>query len=303
MNPKYYPELGEDRSYKPSSNNDIVLIAEIGCTHIGDMERAKILIRLAYLSGANVVKFQKRNPKESVSPAWQDRPHPNKSFAYGDTYLKHRENLELNINQHEELKNYCEDLGISYATSVWDKTSLREVSLLDPVLIKIPSASNGDYGLINKTYESYDGEVHISLGMTTKHERHELSSFIKSKGVEERTVIYHCTSAYPCPFDKLYLSELVTLPTEFPKCRIGFSNHGAGIATDIAALALGARYFERHFIDDRTFPHTDSAASLEPQGFQKLSRDLHNVLDGFKSKPEGLDNLEKEQRDKLRFID
>ena len=82
--------------------------------------------------------------------------------------------------------------------------------------------------------------------------------------------------------------------------RVGFSNHGAGIASDIAALTLGATYFERHFIDDRTFPHTDASASLESQGLHKLSRDLKNISKAMTNKPDELWEEESLQRDKLR---
>lgn len=274
-----------------------IVIAEIGAVHIGKVDRAKELIRLATLAGANVVKFQKRNPYESTPELMRDKPHPNDIFSYGKTYLDHRIKLELNIDQHRELMDFCTTLGITYSTSVWDITSAKEVVQMNPKLIKVPSAQNHNTDLLNYLYKNYEGEIHISLGMTTKEERLKLRSFIYERGLD-RTVVYHCTSAYPCPFDRLYLNEIKWLKDSFE--HIGFSNHGYGIAADIAALTLGARYFERHFIDDRTFRHTDAAASLEADGLKKLCRDLKNVNNALSSKPIDLDQLEQEQRAKLR---
>lgn len=274
------------------------LIAEVGCVHIGDMKRAKKLIRLAHESKADAVKFQKRNPDKSVPEEWKTRPHPNQSFAYGKTYLEHRKNLEFTIEQHAELKSYCEELGIIYSTSVWDMDSAREIIQLNPEFIKIPSACNQHFEMISLLLREYKGDVHISLGMLTKDEKDNLTSLFYSW--QKRMIFYHCTSEYPCPFEHLYLLEIKQLADKgFEK--IGFSNHGAGIASDIAAMALGARYFERHFIDDRTFPHTDASASLEPQGLNKLARDLDHVYSAMKLKPHELSDAEQSQRNKLKM--
>lgn len=274
------------------------VIAEIGCTHVGNIDRAKFLIDLAVESGADCVKLQKRNPKESVPKKWWDKPHPNQRFAYGKTYLEHRENLEFDKDQMKDLKDYCETKDIIFSTSVWDLTSAKEMIDINPQFLKIPSACNHDSDLINTLLYEYEGGVHISTGMSTKGELDQLLFTLSDDQFRDRIVVYHCTSAYPCPFDKLFIDDIPYLCQKIKN--VGFSNHGKGIAVDIAALALGATYFERHFIDDRMFPHTDAAASLEPQGMSKLVRDLNNVALSLNRKPDQLDPLEQEQRDKLR---
>jgi N-acetylneuraminate synthase len=284
--------------------DSFTVIAEIGCSHGGSLERAKKLAKLAKLSGAHVVKTQKRNPKESVKKELWDQPHPNKMYAYGDTYLEHRENLELSINDHIELKKYCESIDIVYSTSIWDMTSAREIVALNPKLIKIPSACNRNKELAYYLFDNYNGEIHISTGMLSKDERFNFWEWINKEylGVRKldpkKLVVYHCTSGYPVPFDKLYLANIYHWSKKL--CYIGFSNHGKGIAMEPAAYALGARYFERHFIDDRMYPHTDASCSLEPQGLNKLVRDLKAVSQALQYKPDKLDEIEKEQRDKLR---
>ncbi len=141
--------------------DNFTVIAEIGGTHIGSLERAKKLAKLAKLSGAHVVKTQKRNPKESVKKELWNQPHPNQMYSYGKTYLKHRENLELSIEEHAELKKYCESINIEYSTSVWDITSTKEVIKLNPKFIKIPSACNKNEDIFNLLINDYKGQIHI----------------------------------------------------------------------------------------------------------------------------------------------
>lgn len=279
--------------------NPCNVVAEIGACHVGSVDRAKSLIRLAKLAGANYVKLQKRNPIESVPKEWHNRPHPNKRFAYGDTYLDHRLALELSIDQHKELKDFCELIGIGYACSVWDLTSAGEIIGLSPDFIKIPSAFNNDLVLIQKLLDEYEGDIHISLGMSTKREREDLDQFLSyPANLRNRVVIYHCTSEYPCPFEHLYLLEIENLKY-FPAKALGFSNHGYGISADIVAYTLGVTWIERHFIDDRTFRHTDACLSLEPDGLRRLCRDLKNIQKSISYK-EGLSPEELEQKNKFR---
>lgn len=253
------------------------IVAEIGATHVGSVERAKALINLAKLAGADYVKLQKRNPIESVPKILQNRPHPNAMFSYGDTYLEHRIALELSLDQHKDIKQYCETIGIGYSTSVWDITSAREIARLEPDFIKVPSACNLNFDLHQVLLDEFDGEIHISSGMINREEKRKLYEFIIDRGAGARIVLYHCTSEYPCPFDHLYLLEIKRLINEAPVQCVGFSNHGYGIAADLVGYMLGAKWIERHFIDDRLFRHTDAACSLEPVGLSKLTRDLKNI--------------------------
>ncbi len=276
--------------------DNFTVIAEIGCSHGGSLERAKKLTKLAKISGAHVLKTQKRNPKESVKKELWNKPHPNQIYAYGDTYLEHRENLELSIEQHAELKEYCESIDIEYSTSVWDTTSTKEVIQLNPKFIKIPSACNNDEKIFDILINDYNGDIHISTGMLNKNEREKL--YTKLIPHNNRIIIYLCTSAYPLEFKQVYLNEIITLSKQFSN--IGFSNHSRGIALEPVAYSLGARYFERHFIDDRLYRHTDSSNSLEPQGLNKLVRNLKAVEKALQYKPDELNEIEKEQRNKLR---
>lgn len=275
----------------------IKLIAEIGCVHGGSEERAVMLCELACAFGADIVKSQKRNPEESVPVLMKKSPHPNSFYSYGSNYLEHRKNLELDISSHEKMKNVCQKMGKSYACSVWDVTSAKEVISIYPDYIKIPSACNLNFDLIDFVLSNFIGKVHISLGMLSFIDRENL--FDKYSG-KKNIIYYHCTSEYPCKFESLYLNEIKYLKERFGS-DIGFSNHGYGIASDIAAMSFGASFIERHFVDDRTFRHTDAAASLEPSGLRQLKRDIVNVYSGFKYRPHSISKEEQNQLIKMRY--
>jgi len=279
------------------------IIAEIGCNHKGEMEIAKELIKIAKIfSNADAVKFQKRNNKELLTEEQYHAPHPNPSNSYGDTYGAHREFLEFDVYQHAELKAYCEEIGIVYSTSVWDTTSAKEIASLNPEFIKIPSACNNNYDMLGWLCDHYEGEIHISTGMTTKGEADDLVNFFVDKGRNADLVLYNCTSGYPVPFEDVCLLDINLLIEKYgDKVKhIGFSGHHLGIAVDVAAYTLGANIIERHYTIDRTWKGTDHAASLEPEGLRKLSRDLKAVHKALRYKSQDILPIEQVQRDKLK---
>ncbi len=279
------------------------VIAEIGCNHKGDFKIAKKMIRIAKdFCDVDVVKFQKRNPKELLSEAEYNSPHPVPYNSYGETYGQHREFLEFTKKEHQQLKDYCEKLDMEYSTSVWDLTSAREIISMSPNMIKIPSACNLNFELLFFILKNFSGEIHISLGMTSKEEIDLIIKFLKSNNGLKSTILYSCTSAYPAPFSSLSLLEIKHLKRQYGHLvkTIGFSGHHLGIAADIAAMTLGAEYIERHFTLDRTWKGTDHAASLEPGGMRKLVRDLDHVSQALTYKTQDILPVEKPQRKKLK---
>ena len=280
-----------------------VVVAEIGCNHKGDFEIAKEMIKIAaQFCKADVVKFQKRNPKELLTPEEYNAPHPNPMHAYGNTYGEHREFLEFTVEQHAELMRTCREWNVEYSTSVWDMTSAKEIVALAPKMIKVPSACNLHMDMLGYLADHYSGEIHISFGMTTRDEEEKVIRFFEDRGRAKDLVIYSCISGYPVAFEDLSLLEITRLKETYGsivKC-IGFSGHHLGIAADIAALTLGAQYFERHFTLDRTWKGTDHAASLEPDGLRRLVRDLRNVAKALTYKREEILDVEKVQRKKLK---
>ncbi|WP_144893034.1 N-acetylneuraminate synthase family protein [Flavobacterium tiangeerense] len=279
------------------------VIAEIGCNHKGDMVIAKELIHIAKIfCNVDAVKFQKRNNKELLTIEQYNSPHPNRDNSYGDTYGAHREYLEFTVEQHAELKEYCESVGLVYSTSVWDVTSAQEIASLKPEFIKIPSACNNNYAMLEWLCDHYKGEIHISTGMTTQDEMKDIVDFFVKKERNQDLVLYNCTSGYPVPFDSVCLLEINALQSKYGGLvkQIGFSGHHLGIAVDVAAYTLGASIIERHYTLDRTWKGTDHAASLEPMGMRKLTRDLKAVYQALTTKSTDILPIEQVQRDKLK---
>jgi sialic acid synthase len=279
-------------------------IAEIGGNHKGDMEIAKELIKVAAIfCKVDAVKFQKRHNKEFLTKDQYNAPHPNPANSYGDTYGAHREFLEFDVNQHAELKAYCEEVGITYSTSVWDTTSAKEIAGLNPEFIKIPSACNNHYEMLGWLCGNYKGEIHCSTGMTTKEEMEELVQFFEKHNRAKDLVLYNCTSGYPVPFPDVCLLDITTMIEKYGNRvkTIGFSGHHLGIAVDVAAYTLGANVVERHYTLDRTWKGTDHSASLEPAGMRKLARDLKAVHQALDYKKTDILPIEQVQRDKLKY--
>ena len=280
------------------------VIAEIGCNHKGDINIAKEMIKTAALyCNADAVKFQKRCNRELLTEEQYFAPHPNPVNSYGKTYGEHREFLEFTAAQHKELKNYCEQLGVIYSTSVWDLTSAIEITEIKPDFIKIPSACNNHYRMLEWLCDHYTGEIHISLGMSTHEEEERLVKLFEDKRRNKDLVIYTCTSGYPVPFEDVCLLEIERIRSLFGNRikKIGFSGHHLGIAIDVAAYTSGASIVERHFTLDRTWKGTDHAASLEPEGLRKLKRNLLATYAALHNKKYEILDIEKVQREKLKF--
>ena len=279
------------------------IIAEIGCNHMGEFDIAKELIDLAKQSGAKYVKFQKRNNKELLTEEQYNASHPVPYNSYGSTYGEHREYLEFNTEQHKELKNYCDSIGIVYSTSVWDVTSAKEMITFNPEFLKVPSACNNNFEMLKVLRDEYKGQAQISIGMTLKEEVEEIVKFFEETNqAKTRLLIYSCTSGYPVPAKDVALLEINWLYDNYGERvnEIGFSGHHNGIAIDIAAYTLGARWIERHFTKNRTWKGTDHAASLEPGGLAKLVRDLNATYEALNYKEEEILEIEQVQRDKLK---
>ena len=172
-----------------------IVIAEVGCNHMGDFNLAKKMIQEAAKCGADYVKFQKRNNKYLLGGNF-DVPHPVPENSYGNTYGKHRDFLEFSINQHKQLAKYCQKNNIKYSTSVWEIKSAEEVvkSKIKMDFIKIPSACNLDFELLKYILCNFKEKIHLSTGMTKISElKIILKMFRKYKRLND-LVLYVCTS-------------------------------------------------------------------------------------------------------------
>lgn len=280
------------------------IIAEAGCNHKGDMAIAKQLIQIAAAyCNADAIKFQKRCPRELLTEEQYNAPHPNPVNSYGKTYGEHREFLEFTAEQHKQLKEWCDECGITYSTSVWDLTSAKEIAAIHPEFIKIPSACNNHFEMLQWLCDNYEGEIQLSFGMTTHEEEEEIIQLFEKNNRNKDLIIYCCTSGYPVPYEDICLLELKRLKESYGDRvkAIGFSGHHLGIAVDVAAYTLGAEMIERHYTIDKTWKGTDHGASLEPDEFRNLVKDMNHVYQALDYKKEEVLPIEEVQRKKLKY--
>jgi N-acetylneuraminate synthase len=239
-----------------------VVVAEIGINHNGNLEIAKKLIDAAVAAGCDAVKFQKRTPELCVPFEQRDviRETP-----WGNlTYLQYRHRIEFGQTEYEEIDRYCRESRILWFASCWDIPSVGFIEQFDPPCHKIASASLTDDPLL-RDVRATERPVILSTGMSTMKQIEHAVELLGS----DNLVIMHSTSAYPCPPSELNLRMIETLRNRFA-CPIGYSGHEVGLPTTVAAVALGACMVERHITLDRAMWGSDQAASVEPQGIDRL---------------------------------
>lgn len=248
----------------------VYIIAEIGINHNGSLDIAKKLIDEAVIAGCDAVKFQKRTP-ELCTP--KDQWHLERDTPWGRmSYINYRHMVELGVEEYAVIDQHCREKEIDWFVSCWDEVAVDFMESFHPGVYKFASASLTDHSLIAKVQQT--GRPYIlSTGMSTMEEIREA---IERFGTDN-LMIAHSTSAYPCQPQELNLRMVETLMELYPDTPIGYSGHETGLATTVAAVALGARFVERHFTLDRAMWGSDQAASVEPQGMQKLVRDIRDV--------------------------
>jgi len=250
-------------------NNPVFIIAEIGINHNGDIDIAKKLIDAAALAGCDAVKFQKRTPDMCVP---NDQKDVLRETPWGVmTYLEYRNKVEFSLQEYEEIDRYCKGKNIIWLASCWDKPSLDLIEQFSPPVYKIPSACLTNDILLKDT-NLLNKPIILSTGMSTMNEIDHAVSLIDN----DKLLLAHSTSSYPCKPEELNLKMITTLKDKY-KCPVGYSGHEVGLQTTYAAVTLGACFIERHITLDRTMWGTDQAASVEPWGLMRLVRDIRVI--------------------------
>lgn len=244
------------------------IVAEIGINHNGDIEMAKKLIDVAVHSGCQAVKFQKRTVDVVYTAEELARPREN---PFGPTNGHLKRGLEFGKDQYSVLFNYAHEKKILCSASCWDEKSVDFMEQFNPSFYKIASASLTDKNLL-KRHKETKKPIILSTGMSTMGEIRQAVEVLGS----DKLIILHCTSTYPSKPEELNLNAIRTFQKEF-NCPIGYSGHEVGLATTLAAVALGACVVERHITLDRSLWGSDQSASVEPQGFERLVRDIRSV--------------------------
>ncbi len=261
-----------------AQGNEPYIIAEIGINHNGSLDTAKKLIDAAKSAGCDAVKFQKRTVDIVYTKEELAKPREN---PFGPTNGDLKRGLEFGKKEYGEIDRYCKELKIDWFASCWDEGSVDFMEEFDPVCYKIASASLTDDNLL-RHHRKTGRPIILSTGMSTDA---QIKHAVEVLGLDD-LVLMHATSTYPSKPEELNLACIAKYMERYP-VPIGYSGHEVGLATTFAAAVLGACVIERHITLDRSMWGSDQSASVEPQGFARLVRDIreHRVAlgDGVKT--------------------
>lgn len=244
------------------------VLAEIGINHNGDPQVAKKLIDVAVIAGCEGVKFQKRTVDVVYSPEELARP---RESPFGETNGDLKRGLELDRSAYDEIDAYCRSKPIAWTASCWDEASVDFIDEYDPPFYKIASASLTDDALLRHT-RAKGKPIVLSTGMSTLD---QIDHAVDVLGTED-LIILHACSTYPAQYGELNLRVIPVLRDRYG-VPVGYSGHETGIASSVAAAAIGACLVERHVTLDRSLWGSDHAASLEPNGITRVVRDIRLV--------------------------
>jgi sialic acid synthase SpsE/sugar phosphate isomerase/epimerase len=246
------------------------VIAEIGVNHNGLLPLALELIDVAVSAGADAVKFQKRNLQNLYAQKYlEDANSGEKTLRY---LLPILQRVELTDDAFAEIVAYCRKKEITFLCSAFDMQSADFLDYLGVPAYKVASADLTNLPLLDHLV-SKGKPLILSTGMSRMEEVEVTVDFLKERSAE--FALLHCNSTYPAAFEDVNLRFMDQL-RRFG-VPVGYSGHERGIAVSTVAACLGASIVERHITLDRTMDGPDHAASLEPQGFKKMVRDIRQT--------------------------
>lgn len=255
----------------------VLIIAEAGVNHNGDLERALDLVHAAKQAGADFVKFQTFKADKLVSPTAKKAEYQKKNVGDGDdSQYSMLKKLELSEEQHDRIIAECNRIGIKFLSTAFDVDGLHYLNHLGIPLFKIPSGEITNYPYL-KTIAGFGKPVILSTGMANLAEIKDALDVLLEYGssINDITVL-HCNTEYPTPMKDVNLKAMLTIGTELG-VKIGYSDHTMGIEVPIAAVAMGATVIEKHFTIDRNLPGPDHKASLEPDELKAMVSAIRNI--------------------------
>lgn len=259
------------------SNQKVIIIAEAGVNHNGDIKLAKKLIDSAKDAGADYVKFQtfkadKLVSKEALKADYQVK----NTGGNNESQFEMLSKLELSIEDHYELISYCNDQGIKFFSTAFDLESLEFLNTIGLQIFKVPSGEITNLPYLKKM-ASFGKPIILSTGMSTLSEVADALNVFYNEGLKKSDlVVLHCNTEYPTPMEDVNLNAMDTMAKEFD-IAVGYSDHTEGINVSIAAVAKGAVCIEKHFTLDRNMEGPDHKASLEPNELKQMVKSIRNI--------------------------
>lgn len=254
--------------HKVGPGQPVLIVAEIGINHNGSLDLARQLIAAARSAGCHAVKFQKRTVDRVYTADELAQP---RESPFGATAGDLKRGLELGRGAYLEIDRACREAGLIWFASCWDEASVEFMEEFDPPCYKIASACLTDHALLRR-HRRTGRPILLSTGMSTIAEIDAAVEVL----TRDALVLMHCTSTYPSKTNELNLRMIPQLALRYD-VPVGYSGHEVGLATTVSAVALGATVVERHLTVDRAMWGSDQAASVEPQGFARLVKDIAAV--------------------------
>lgn len=258
--------------------NKSIIIAEAGVNHNGSLDLAKRLVDKAAAAGVDYVKFQTFKSEKLVTKVARQADYQQKNLGSkeGDTQLTMLKKLELSVEDHYALIDYCKQIGIKFLSTAFDLESIDFLHSLDLGLWKIPSGEITNYPYLKKIAQ-FGEPVILSTGMSEIDEISAAMNVLLKNGLKrEQITILHCNTEYPTPFSDVNLKAMQQIRDEF-QVKVGYSDHTKGIEVPIAAVALGATVIEKHFTLNRNMEGPDHKASLEPNELMSMVSAIRNI--------------------------
>jgi len=255
----------------------IIIIAEAGVNHNGDMKKAEQLIDVAVEAGVDYVKFQSFVAEKLVSPQAKKAEYQTNNIGNDDDFqLKMLKELELSNEDHLFLMDYCSQRDIKFFSTAFDIDGIHYLDSLDIDIYKIPSGEITNFPYLRAIAQKRKPII-LSTGMATLGEIEDAIFVLMKYGAErDKLTVLHCNTEYPTPMEDVNLKAMLTIGQAFG-VNIGYSDHTLGIEVPIAAVALGATVIEKHFTLDRNLKGPDHKASLEPYELKSMVTAIRNI--------------------------
>lgn len=259
------------------NQNRVLIIAEAGVNHNGDLKLAKKLIDVAAEAGVDLVKFQTFKADDIVSKEAKKADYQKKNTRnHDESQYEMLKRLELSDDDHYSLINYASSKGVSFFSTAFDVKGLNYLNQLGLSQFKVPSGEITNYPYLSRI-ASFGKPVILSTGMATTDEIGDALEVLTSESLSLKDItILHCNTAYPTLMQDVNLKAMLTIRESFG-VKVGYSDHTIGIEVPIAAVALGAHVIEKHFTLDRTLPGPDHKASLEPGELKTMVNAIRNI--------------------------
>lgn len=252
-----------------NENKPVIIIAEAGVNHNGDLEMARRMVREAKAAGADYVKFQTAVPELVISVFAPKAEYQKETTGAAESQLDMCRAIHLPLSDYAGLKALCDEVGIGFMSTPFDLVSIDCLKALDMDYWKIPSGEISNLPYLRKI-GAMGGRVIMSTGMATLDEVEAALDILSAAGTPRTNVfLLHCTTQYPAPLESANLRAMDVLAA-LGCAGVGYSDHTVGTEVAVAAVGRGACIIEKHFTLDKSLPGPDHRASLEPDELRHL---------------------------------